>query len=92
MNPFDVLVQPRLTEKTVHLQNKLDTYTFEVHPSATKIQIKDAIERIYKVKVKKINTANVAGKTRRNRLGTGVTAAWKKAYVVLKDGEALEGI
>jgi Ribosomal protein L23 len=45
MNPYDIIRRPRISEKTVHLQNKLSSYTFEVHPDANKIQIRDALKK-----------------------------------------------
>lgn len=92
MNLFDVVRRPRITEKTVHLQNKLDTYTFEVHPDANKVQVRQAVEELFKVKVKKVTTVNCRGKRRRTRLSTGTTPAWKKAYVTLAQGERIEGV
>lgn len=92
MNSFDILRRPRLTEKTVYLQNNQDTYTFQVHPAANKIQIREAVESIFKVKVRKVATVNCRGKQRRTRLGIGTTASWKKAYVTLANGERIEGI
>ncbi|TVR12998.1 MAG: 50S ribosomal protein L23 [Planctomycetota bacterium] len=92
MNPYNVIERPRLTEKTVHLQNKLNTYTFKVHPQANKIQIREAIQEIFKVKVSAVRTMNCRGKQRRTRLGTGTTASWKKAYVTLAEGEFIEGV
>ena len=49
MNPYEIVRRPRISEKTVHLQNKLNTYTFEVHPSANKIQIREAMLTIWSV-------------------------------------------
>lgn len=92
MTPFDIIRRPRLTEKTVHLQNKQDTYTFQVHPSANKTQVKEAVESIFKVKVRKVTTMNCRGKQRRTRMGIGFTADWKKAYVTLVAGQSIEGI
>ena len=92
MSPFDVIERPRLTEKTVYLQNNLNTYTFKVHPQANKIQIREAVQHIFKVKVSAVRTMNCRGKHRRTRLGVGTTAGWKKAYVTLADGEHIEGV
>ena len=77
MNPYEIIRRPRISEKTVHLQNKLNAYTFEVHPAANKIQIKDAIKALWKVDVKAVNTMNCRGKDRRmrNNRVPGVTAA-----------------
>jgi large subunit ribosomal protein L23 len=65
-------------------------YTFEVHKSASKTQIGQAVEAIFNVKVVKVNTMNVAGKPRRVRYSTGKTKNWKKALVTLKEGDKIE--
>ena len=67
MNPYDIVRRPRISEKTVHLQNKLSAYTFEVHPDANKIQIKEAIKALFKVDVVAVNTMNCRDKDRRMR-------------------------
>lgn len=94
MNPYEIVRRPRISEKTVHLQNKLNAYTFEVHPAANKVQIKDAIKALWKVDVKAVNTMNCRGKDRRmrNNRVPGVTAAWKKAIVRIADGQKIEGV
>jgi large subunit ribosomal protein L23 len=94
MNPYEIIRRPRVSEKTVHLQNKLSTYTFEVHPDANKIQIRQAIKALFKVDVKNVNTMNCSGKERRmrNNRVPGVTAAWKKAIVRIADGQKIEGV
>lgn len=94
MNPYEIVRRPRISEKTVHLQNKLNAYTFEVHPAANKIQIKDAIKALWKVDVKAVNTMNCRGKDRRmrNNRVPGITAAWKKAIVRIADGQKIEGV
>lgn len=94
MNPYDIIRRPRVSEKTVHLQNKLSAYTFEVHPDANKVQIRQAIKALFKVDVKAVNTMNCAGKERRmrNNRVPGRTAAWKKAIVRIADGQKIEGV
>ena len=94
MNPYDIIRKPRVSEKSVHLQNKLGAYTFEVHPAANKTQIKEAITSLWKVDVVAVNTQNYDGKPRRmrNNKQPGVTASWKKAIVRLADGQKIEGI
>lgn len=89
MNYNEVLIKPVITEKATIIseQNK---YVFKVAQKANKDQIKLAIKAIYKVDAVKINIVNVRGKERRLRLGTGFTAAWKKAIVTIKDGEKIE--
>jgi large subunit ribosomal protein L23 len=93
MNPYDIVKRPLVTEKSVHLQNKLGTYTFSVHPGANKKQIKEAVESLFKVSVRSVNTMNCRGTFRRVRSRQqGMTASWKKAIVRLADGQKIEGI
>lgn len=80
-----------LTEKATLLSDKLNKYVFRVAPSANKLQIKRAIEAIFKKKVVDVNTANFAGKKRRERRADyGRRPHWKKAIVTLKQGEKLD--
>jgi len=94
LSPRDVLIRPLITEKS-HEAMERGTYTFEVHPQATKADIHNAVEEIFKVRVVKVNTVNMKGKPRRLGVQTGRTSSWKKAMVTLAPGEriqALEGI
>ncbi|MHC5067934.1 MAG: 50S ribosomal protein L23 [Planctomycetota bacterium] len=90
LSTFDILRRPRVTEKAVYQQNTLGHYTFEVHPAATKVQVKDAVERLFNVKVASVRVQNYAGKQRRTRMGVGTTAAWKKAIVRLAADQSIE--
>ena len=86
MKNFDIIISPVLTEKSYDgIQAK--KYTFKVATSATKTQIKTAIEDIFGVKVSKVNTVNVDGKKKRMRTSVGRRANWKKAVVTLKEGK-----
>jgi large subunit ribosomal protein L23 len=85
-----VLVQPLLTEKITGLREKTNTVGFVVHPDANRLQIKQAVEALLKVKVKKVNVLNVQGKTKRLGRFSGKRSDWKKAFVTLKEGEKLE--
>ena len=79
------------TEKATLLSEKLNKYVFRVSPAANKIQIKRAIEVIFKKKVVSVNTANYAGKKKRERKADfGRRPHWKKAIVTLKAGEKLD--
>jgi large subunit ribosomal protein L23 len=69
----------------MHFANARNAYAFEVNPKANKIQIREAVEKIYNVKVKDVRTANVKGKPRRRGRHFSHTKAWKKAMVVLQD-------
>ena len=85
----DIIIRPVITEKSSALveQNK---YTFEVHRSANKIQIRKAIEQIFKVKVLSVNTMNVPSKPKRMGAFIGKTRSWKKAIVALPEGQRIE--
>lgn len=85
-----VLVQPLLTEKITGLREKTNTVGFVVHPEANRVQIKQAVEALLKVKVEKVNIMNVRGKVKRLGRFSGKRSDWKKAFVTLKEGEKLE--
>ena len=90
MNNTEIIIRPVLSEKSF-ATIKAKMYTFEVHRDATKSQIKKAIEEIFRVKVEKVNTANVKGKPKRQGRTEGSTSSWKKAYVQLTaDSKAIE--
>ncbi|MCS6897753.1 MAG: 50S ribosomal protein L23 [Nitrospira sp.] len=85
-----VLIQPLLTEKITGLRERTNTVGFIVHPEANRIQIKQAVEALLKVKVQKVNVLNVQGKVKRLGRFSGKRSDWKKAFVTLKKGEKLE--
>lgn len=85
-----VLVQPLLTEKITGLREKTNTVSFVVHSEANRVQIKQAVETLLKVKVEKVNVMNVRGKVKRLGRFSGKRSDWKKAFVTLKEGEKLE--
>jgi large subunit ribosomal protein L23 len=85
-----VLVQPLLTEKVTALREASNTVGFIVHPGANRLQIKQAVESLLKVKVEKVNVMNVRGKMKRLGRFSGKRWDWKKAFVTLKEGEKLE--
>ena len=82
---YDILLKPIITEKSMNeMANK--KYVFSVHPDSTKIQIKEAVEKLFPdVKVKSVNTMNYKGKKRRRRYIVGRTAKRKKAVIQLSD-------
>ena len=84
MDYYNIIIRPLVTEQGTHLANTRGAYSFEVHKNANKTQIKDAVEKIYNVKVRKVRTANHKGKVRRKGRSFGVTSSWKKAVVFLK--------
>lgn len=93
---YDVLLKPVITEKSMEAMGT-KKYTFRVHPEATKIQIREAVEKMFKgTKVSKVNTMNQGGKTKRRGVTFGKTAKYKKAIVTLteesKDIEFFEGM
>ncbi|NQS99667.1 MAG: 50S ribosomal protein L23 [Candidatus Omnitrophica bacterium] len=87
--PYDTVVGLLRTEKGTELL-PLNKYLFAVDKRANRIEVKQAIEQIYKVKVSKVNTAIVSGKTKRVRFKIGRTAEWKKAIVTLQQGHKIE--
>lgn len=89
-DPYRIVVRPLITEQGTHQAETLRAYPFQVHPEANKTQIKDAIERIYNVKVIDVRTANRKGKPRRRGRSTGVTSHWKKAVVVLDEHSRID--
>ena len=80
---YSVLVRPLVTEKGTKLAQIRNSFSFEVNPDANKAQIKQAVEKIYSVKVLEVRTANRKGKPRRAGNRWGNTTHWKKAVVVL---------
>lgn len=88
--PQDIVIQPIISEKMEFLQEAQRKYAFRVQVDANKIQIKDAIEAIYKVTVTDVNVMNRKGKKRRLRWIEGRRADWKRAIVTLKEGDSIE--
>ena len=90
MNAFEVIKTVRLTEKGTRQGEKYNQYTVVADRLATKPQIKQAVQELFKVKVTKINTLNVHGKLRRQRTAqAGKASDWKKAIVTLKEGDKI---
>ena len=90
MNPFEIIKTVRLTEKGTRQSEKYNQYTVVADRRATKPQIRQAVQELFKVKVTKINTLNVRGKSRRLRTPqAGKAADWKKAIVTLKAGDKI---
>jgi large subunit ribosomal protein L23 len=92
MNVYDIIKRPRITEKSVFQQNAHNAYTFEVHQDANKIEIKKAVESLFKVKVTGVRTQVVPSKTVRRGKSIGMSSEWKKAIVTLADGQKIEGV
>ena len=90
--PYDIVKTVRVTEKATALTEKRNVYVLKVDRRASKIDIRRAVEKIFKVKVKDVNTLNVHGKIQRNRR-TGRSdrqPSWKKAFVTLAKGNKIE--
>lgn len=83
--PHQVVERPIVTEKATHLAERRNVYCFRVHPTATKAQIKHAIEVLFEVRVAGVRTCNRLGKKRRFRQIQGRAAHWKKAMVELSE-------
>ncbi|KPK44984.1 MAG: hypothetical protein AMJ65_01465 [Phycisphaerae bacterium SG8_4] len=83
VDDYDIIIRPLITEQGMHFANVKGAYCFEVNKRANKTQIKNAVERIYSVKVQKVRTANRKGKYRRKGRTYGMTPSWKKAVVFL---------
>ena len=87
MNVHEVIRRPLVTEKGVEKKDNERTLCFEVAREANKTQVKAAVEKLFKVKVEEVRTANFEGKLRRRGRFAGYRPDWKKAYVKLKAGE-----
>lgn len=85
----EIIIKPVVTEKSVDLMQE-NKYCFKVAKDANKIEIKNAIEEIFKVTVVDVNTVNVHGKMKRMGRTQGMTASWKKAVVTLREGDSIE--
>jgi large subunit ribosomal protein L23 len=86
---WQILRRPLITEKAVDQKQDKRTLCFEVQVDATKTEIKQAVQKIFKVKVSSVQTANFPGKQRRRGRFAGYRRDWKKAYVRLKEGEKM---
>ncbi len=89
LSNHDIIIRPVITEKSSSLM-EFNKYTFEVHKSANKIQIRKAVEAVFNVQVQSVNTLNVKGKMRRRGMAKGYTRSWKKAIVQLKPDQRIE--
>ncbi|MCM1321524.1 MAG: 50S ribosomal protein L23 [Bacteroides sp.] len=85
----DILIEPVLSEKATLLRDERK-YVFKVHPDANKFEIKEAVGKLFGVKVEKCTVMNVYGKMKRVRYRPGRTSSWKKAIVRLAPGETIK--
>ena len=89
MNAREIIIRPIITERAFDMQ-EVNRYTSEVDKRASKIEITQAIEELFDVKVLKVNTSNVKSKPKRVRYVPGRTRTWKKAVVTLAEGDSIE--
>lgn len=89
-DPREIIIRPLFTEKTMRQKEEANQVAFEVRRDANRIEIKEAVERLFKVKVLKVNTINVKGKPRRRGRTQGYSRSWKKALVTLRPGDRIE--
>jgi large subunit ribosomal protein L23 len=88
-SPYQVLRRPIITEKGLDVKERNRTLVFQVRADVNKVEIKQAVQSVFKVKVESVHTANFHGKMRRRGRTFGYRLDWKKAYVKLKAGEKM---
>lgn len=86
----DIIIAPIISENTMEQMQEANTYTFKVAKNANKVEIRNAVEEIFFVKVVNVNTMNVRGKKRRLGFHTGKKPDWKKALVKLAEDDEIE--
>ena len=89
MQPEQIIIKPVVTEKSMGARVQ-PCYVFRIHAQATKIDVTQAVEKLFKVKVKSVNTCAVKAKRRVRGKYIGSTPGWKKAYVSLEQGQKIE--
>jgi len=90
MHTTEIIIKPLITEKSTHQANTRNAYAFQVHADASKDQIKDAIEKLYEVKVEKVRTLVRKGKPRRSKVKVIHAASTKRAIVTLNEESKIE--
>ncbi|UCC41791.1 MAG: 50S ribosomal protein L23 [Candidatus Aminicenantes bacterium] len=88
-DPYKIILRPVITEKSTWLKDANREVCFEVDKRANKVEIKQAVERLFKIKVERVRVQNKRGKVRRVGRTEGRRKDWKKAYVKLKEGEKM---
>ncbi len=88
--PYEIIRRPLITEKSTQQKEENRQYVFEVDPEANKIEIKEAVEQLFRVKVLKVRTLNVLGKIKRLGRRYGKRPDWKKAIVTLREGDRID--
>ena len=89
MDFYQIIKRPLITEKGMLSSEENNTVVFEVDRRANKMQIKQAVESLFQVKVTRVNTLNMQGKKKRVRFREGRRPDWKKAYVTLREGDSI---
>jgi large subunit ribosomal protein L23 len=89
-DPRSIIQRAMITEKGSLLREQNNSYLFQVHPDANKIEIRQAIRAIFNVEVEDVRTMNVQGKIKKLGRTSGRRSAWKKAIVTLKDGQSID--
>jgi len=89
LEAYQVILRPLVTEKGTHLSEKYNSYTFRVHPLASKDDIRNAVQELWDVRVVKIRTQTRKGKPRRHKMAFGYTKDWKKAIVTLHEDDRI---
>ena len=89
-NVYEVIRAPRVSEKTARLQEVSNQYVFEIAKTATKADVKAAVEQIFAVKVEAVNVVNVKGKNKSFKFRQGKRGDWRKAYVKLAEGQSID--
>ena len=87
---FQVLVGPHVSEKAAIVADESNKFVFKVAVAATKAEIKNSVEQLFKGKVDNVRTLKVKGKVKRNRFGASAKPTWKKAYVRLEQGQDID--
>lgn len=90
MDHTSIIIRPLITEKSTHLQNTRNTYSFHVAKRAAKPDIKAAVEKLYNVKVLDVRTMTRKGKAKRTKIGYSMGTDWKRALVVLDENSKIE--
>ena len=90
MNIYQVIKKPLVTEKTTLEKDAKNIIAFEIDTQANKIEVKEAVEKIFNVDVVDVKTINIAGKKKRIGKNVGKRSNWKKAYVTLKEGSKVD--
>lgn len=87
---YEVLLAPRVTEKTTRVGEKSNQYVFRVEKSANKSEVKGAVEMLFEVNVESVRIVNVKGKKKSFRMRPGKRSDWKKAYVRVQEGQVID--